>query len=334
MANEWPRHLLDVESLTRTQIEAVLHLASRYKRDRVPGAQHASSRHALDGRTVITLFFENSTRTRSSFEMAARALGADVLSFQKDASSVSKGETLMDTVRNLDALRPDAIVVRHPSAGTARQISRATQTATVLNAGDGAHEHPTQGLLDALTLRERFGTLEGRTIAIVGDIAHSRVARSNIHTLLKLGAKVRVAGPATLLPVGIERLGCTVMRTLKSALDGADAVMALRIQQERLADARIPSTRDYARVWGLTARTLALLPDHAVVLHPGPVNRGVELAGDVADGERSLILDQVDSGVAVRMAALALCLRAPGAHEEAFDGAAALAARPRRAGAL
>ena len=309
MSEPWPRHLLDVESLTRTQIEAVLHLAGRYKRDRMPGAHSASSRHALQGRTVITLFFENSTRTRSSFEMAARALGADVLSFQKDASSVSKGETLLDTVRNLDALRPDALVVRHPSAGAARQVARVAR-ASVLNGGDGAHEHPTQALLDALTLREKLGPLEGKTICIVGDIAHSRVARSNIHCLTRLGARVRVAGPTTLLPVGIERLGCTVARTLKDALDGADAVMALRIQHERLGDVRIPSTRDYARAWGLTARTLQWLPEHAAVLHPGPINRGVELASDVADGDRSLILDQVDSGVAVRMAALALCLGA------------------------
>ncbi len=315
---EWPRHLLDIESLSRAQIEAVLSLAARFKRDRGPDGKGGASRELLAGRTVVSLFFEASTRTRSSFEMAARALGADVLSFQKDASSVSKGETLGDTVRNLDALRPDALVVRHPSAGAARQVSRAAQRASILNAGDGAHEHPTQALLDALTLRERWGTLEGRTVAIVGDIAHSRVARSNIHCLIKLGAKVRVAGPSTLLPAGVEWLGCTVAHSLKDALAGADAVMALRIQLERLQDARLPSTRDYARAWGLTARALAWLPQHAVVLHPGPINRGVEIASDVADGERSLILDQVDSGVAVRMAALALCLRAPGALEEAF----------------
>ena len=250
---DWPRHLLDVESLSRAQIEALLNLAARYKRER------EGARKTLDGRTVLTLFFESSTRTRSSFEMAARALGADVLSFQKDASSVSKGETLLDTVRNLDALRPDAIVVRHPSAGAARQVARRAR-ASVLNGGDGAHEHPTQALLDALTLRERWGDFEGRTVSIVGDVAHSRVARSNIHCLQKLGARVRVAGPNTLLPAGVERLGCTVARSLREALDGADAVMALRIQQERLADARLPSTRDYARAWGITARTLSFLP--------------------------------------------------------------------------
>ena len=303
---EFPRHLLEIEALSRGQIEHVLSLAVKLRKERETGA----SRTVLAGRTVVTLFFENSTRTRSSFEMAARALGADVLSFMKDASSVAKGETLADTVRNLDALRPDALVVRHPSAGAARQVVRAARRASVLNAGDGAHEHPTQALLDALTLRERWGTLEGKTVAIVGDITHSRVARSNIHCLTRLGARVRVAGPSTLLPAGIERLGCTVLRSLPDALEGADAVMALRIQQERLTDARLPSTRDYARQWGLTAKTLALLPPHALVMHPGPINRGVEMASDVADGDRSLVLDQVDSGVAVRMAALALCLRA------------------------
>ena len=303
---EFPRHLLEIEALSRAQIEHLLSLAVKLRKERETGA----SRTVLAGRTVVTLFFENSTRTRSSFEMAARALGADVLSFMKDASSVAKGETLADTVRNLDALRPDALVVRHPSAGAARQVVRAARRASVLNAGDGAHEHPTQALLDALTLRERWGTLEGKTVAIVGDITHSRVARSNIHCLTRLGARVRVAGPSTLLPAGIERLGCTVLRSLPDALEGADAVMALRIQQERLTDARLPSTRDYARQWGLTAKTLALLPPHALVMHPGPINRGVEMASDVADGDRSLVLDQVDSGVAVRMAALALCLRA------------------------
>jgi aspartate carbamoyltransferase catalytic subunit len=230
-----------------------------------------------------------------------------VLSFQKDASSVTKGESLQDTVRNLEAIGADVLVVRHPAAGAPRAVARAVR-ASVINAGDGAHEHPTQALLDALTLREKLGSLEGKVISIVGDIAHSRVARSNIHCLSKLGAHVRVAGPSTLIPAGVEKLGCTVAKTLPDALRDADAVMMLRIQQERIADARIPGTRDYARVWGLNARTLELLPERAVVLHPGPVNRGVELSSEVMDGERSLVMDQVDSGVAVRMATLALCL--------------------------
>jgi aspartate carbamoyltransferase catalytic subunit len=298
-----------LEALTRAQIEALLSLASRFKRERAQARKGGLvSRHdLLRGRTVLTLFFESSTRTRSSFEVAARALGADVLSFQKDASSVSKGESLEDTVRNLDAIGTDALVLRHPAAGAPRLVARAVRS-SVINAGDGAHEHPTQGLLDALSLRERWGSFEGKTVSIVGDIAHSRVARSNIHCLGKLGAKVRVGGPSTLIPEGIEKLGCTVSRTLRELLQGADAVMALRIQNERFVDARLPGARDYARTWGLNARTLQLLPEGALVLHPGPVNRGVELSSDVMDGPRSLVMDQVDSGVAVRMAALSLCL--------------------------
>ena len=287
----------------------MLTLASRFKHERAQArAGKAVSRsELLRGRTVLTLFFENSTRTRSSFEVAARALGADVLSFQKDASSVAKGESLEDTVRNLDAIGTDALVLRHPAAGAPRLVARAVRS-SVINAGDGAHEHPTQGLLDALSLKEIWGGFEGKTVAIVGDIAHSRVARSNIHCLGKLGAKVRVGGPSTLIPRGIEQLGCTVAGSLRELLDGADAVMALRIQNERFIDARLPGARDYARTWGLNAKTLQLLPPGALVLHPGPVNRGVELSSDVMDGPRSLIMDQVDSGVAVRMAALALCL--------------------------
>ena len=312
MALEFPRHLLELEALTRAQIDALLSLAARFKRERArarAGEAPADRRALLRGRNVVTLFFENSTRTRSSFEVAAKALGADVLSFQKDASSVAKGESLEDTVRNLDAIGADALIVRHPAAGAPRLVARAVR-ASVINAGDGAHEHPTQGLLDALSLRERWGTLEGRTVAIVGDIAHSRVARSNIHCLSKLGVHVRVGGPSTLIPAGIEKLGCTVARSLSDALTGADAVMALRIQNERIADARLPGARDYARTWGLNARTLEMLPKEALVLHPGPVNRGVELSSDVLDSPRSLVMDQVDSGVAVRMATLALCLRA------------------------
>jgi aspartate carbamoyltransferase catalytic subunit len=306
---DFPRHLLELEALTRAQIEALLALASRFKRERAQARKGgvASRYELLRGRTVLTLFFESSTRTRSSFEVAARALGADVLSFQKDASSVSKGESLEDTVRNLDAIGTDALVLRHPAAGAPRLVARAVRS-SVINAGDGAHEHPTQGLLDALSLRERWGSFEGKTVAIVGDIAHSRVARSNIHCLGKLGAKVRVGGPSTLIPQGIETLGCTVAASLRELLQGADAVMALRIQSERFVDARLPGARDYARTWGLNAKTLQLLPEGALVLHPGPVNRGVELSSDVMDGPRSLVMDQVDSGVAVRMAALALCL--------------------------
>jgi aspartate carbamoyltransferase catalytic subunit len=310
---DFPRHLLELEALTRAQIERLLTVASRFKHDRAQaraGGPLARS-DLLRGRMVLTLFFENSTRTRSSFEVAARALGADVLSFQKDASSVSKGESLEDTVKNLDAIGIDALVLRHPAAGAPRLVARAVRShVSVINAGDGAHEHPTQGLLDALSLRERWGGFEGKTVAIVGDIAHSRVARSNIHCLGKLGARVRVGGPSTLIPQGIEKLGCTVASSLRDLLEGADAVMALRIQNERIADARLPGARDYARTWGLNERTLKLLPEGALVLHPGPVNRGVEMSSDVLESPRSLVMDQVDSGVAVRMAALALCLGA------------------------
>jgi aspartate carbamoyltransferase catalytic subunit len=315
---EFPRHLLDAESLGVEQLERVLQLAARLKRERAaardrrdgPSPLFPGRRGLLAGRTVVTLFFEPSTRTRSSFEVAARALGADVLSVQKESSSVSKGETLEDTVRNLEAVGVDAFVVRHPMAGAPLLVSRVVQS-SVINAGDGQHEHPTQALLDALTLREHWGSVAGRTVAIVGDVAHSRVARSNIHVLSRLGARVRVAGPTTLLPQGLEKLGCTVHHSLENALDGADAVMALRIQHERIAEARLPSARDYARAWGISAANVAKLPPHAVVLHAGPVNRGVEVQGDVLDGPRSLVMDQVDSGVAVRMAVLALCLRAP-----------------------
>ena len=304
---DFPRHLLELESLTRAQIEALLDVAAKFKRERAKSK--AQRREALKGRTVVMLFFESSTRTRSSFEVAARALGADVLTFQKDSSSVTKGESLEDTVRNLDAIGADALVVRHPAAGAPRLVARCVR-ASVINAGDGAHEHPTQGLLDALTLRERWGTLEGKTVAIVGDITNSRVARSNIHCLSKLGARVRVGGPSTLIPAGIEKLGCAVAASLKDALSGADAVMALRIQNERIADARLPGSRDYARTWGLNQRTLEALPKDALVMHPGPVNRGVEMTNEVLESSRSVVMDQVDSGVAVRMAALALCLRA------------------------
>src|SRR5690348_14301289 len=215
MSTDFPRHLLELESLTRAQIEALLDLASKFKRER---AKTRAQRHELlKGRTVVMLFFESSTRTRSSFEVAARALGADVLTFQKDSSSVTKGESLEDTVRNLDAIGADALVVRHPAAGAPRLVARCVRS-SVINAGDGAHEHPTQGLLDALTLRERWGTLEGKTVAIVGDITNSRVARSNIHCLSKLGARVRVGGPSTLIPAGIEKLGCDVAGNLQEAL--------------------------------------------------------------------------------------------------------------------
>ena len=294
------KHLLSIESLSREQIVALLDLAVSMREVR---GREVKKVPALRGRTVATLFFESSTRTRSSFELAAKALSADTLSFATGGSSVSKGETLVDTARNLEAMGADILVLRHPASGACEVVSRSVKCA-VVNAGDGAHEHPTQALLDALTLREALGTLDGKTVAIVGDIRHSRVARSNLHCLTKLGARVRLCGPPTLMPPGIAALGGEVFTDLRAALDGVDAVMLLRLQHERMKEAFIPSLREYATLWGLHDGALEHLPSRAVVLHPGPVNRGVELAPSIADGERSKILRQVTNGVAVRMAVL------------------------------
>jgi len=254
----------------------------------------------------VNLFFESSTRTRSSFEIAAKTLSADALNWTAAQSSTTKGETLLDTARNLEAMRPDVIVVRHAASGAPNLLARHVGCA-VVSAGDGAHEHPSQGLLDCFTLREKLGTLEGKTVAIVGDISHSRVARSDLHAMPKLGARVRVCGPPTMIPVGIEALGASVEHDLRRAVDGADAVVMLRIQHERIGDPLIPNTREYSKYWGLNARKAReWLKPEAVILHPGPINRGVELSSDVADGPQSLILDQVQNGVAVRMAILYL----------------------------
>lgn len=303
------RHLLGIESLGRADVEDVLALATSMKevlrRDlkKVP---------TLRGKSVINCFFEASTRTRSSFEIAAKILSADAVNWTSSGSSTSKGETLIDTAKNLEAMRPDVLVIRHAASGAPHLVAARVKCA-VVNAGDGQHEHPSQALLDAFTLQERFGSLQGRTIAIVGDIRHSRVARSNVLCLTKLGASVKLCGPPTMLPPGIEALGCTTTHDLKTALQGADAVMMLRIQSERITESLFPSGREYARLYGLDPRKLAWLPEHAVVLHPGPINRGVELSPDVADGPRSVILDQVENGVAVRMAIL---LRAVGGAGE------------------
>jgi aspartate carbamoyltransferase catalytic subunit len=269
---------------------------------------------SLRGKNVVNLFFETSTRTRSSFEIAAKVLSADSLNWTAAQSSTTKGETLLDTAKNLEAMRPDVLVVRHSASGAPNFLARHVDC-SVVSAGDGAHEHPSQGLLDCFTLRERFGSLEGRTVAIVGDISHSRVARSDLHSLPKLGVKVRLCGPPTMIPLGVERLGATVHHDLRTAVEGVDAVVMLRIQHERIGDPLIPNTREYSKFWGLNARKAAdwLKPD-AVILHPGPINRGVELSSDVADGPRSVILDQVQNGVAVRMAILYLL--AGGAGED------------------
>ena len=257
----------------------------------------------LAGLTIINAFFENSTRTLLSFEIAGKRLGADVVNMAVAQSSVKKGETLIDTAATLNAMRPDLIVVRHDQAGAVHLLARKVDC-SVINAGDGQHEHPTQALLDALTIRRNKGAIEGLTVAICGDILHSRVARSNILLLTQLGARVRVCGPSTLLPSGIERMGVAVFRDMEAALDGADIVMMLRLQRERMNGAFIPSTREYYRFWGLDEDKLARAAPGALVMHPGPMNRGVEIASDVADGAQSLIREQVEMGVAVRMAVL------------------------------
>jgi aspartate carbamoyltransferase catalytic subunit len=297
------RHLIGLEGLDRGEILQVLDLAVSIKEVLSRPVKKVPS---LRGKGIVNLFFEASTRTRSSFEIAAKTLSADALNWTAAQSSTTKGETLIDTARNLEAMRPDVIVVRHAASGAPNLLARSVACA-VVSAGDGAHEHPSQGLLDCFTLRERLGTLEGKTVAIVGDISHSRVARSDLHALPKLGARVRVCGPPTMIPAGIEALGAEVEHDLRRAVDGAHAVVMLRIQYERIGDPLIPNTREYSKYWGLNARKARewLRPD-AVILHPGPINRGVELSSDVADGPQSLILDQVQNGVAVRMAILYL----------------------------
>jgi aspartate carbamoyltransferase catalytic subunit len=296
------RHLLDIESLQTERIVQILDTAEvffdvcRRKIRKVP---------TLRGKTVINLFFEPSTRTRSSFEIAGKRLSADVVNVSSSGSSVSKGETLLDTVKNLEAMRPDVLVIRHSSSGAPHFIARHTN-ACVINAGDGTHEHPTQALLDAFTIRRAKGKIRELIVTITGDITHSRVARSNIHLLTRLGAVVRVCGPRTMIPQGIEHLGVTVFDDFSKAVEGADVIMMLRIQRERMGEVLFPSTREYARYFGLGRRVLANAKPDAIVMHPGPMNRGVEIDSEVADGPQSVILDQVEAGVAVRMAALYL----------------------------
>jgi aspartate carbamoyltransferase catalytic subunit len=290
------RHLLSIEDIERSDIERIL--------DRARSFTEVSEREvkkvpALRGRRVLNLFYEASTRTRSSFELAAKALSADVVNFTAGGSSVEKGESLKDTVQTLSAYRPDLICVRTPYVGAAELVSRWT-TAGVINAGDGKHEHPTQALLDVHTLRERLGSLDGLNIWIVGDVAHSRVARSNILAFQKMGAAVTVCGPPTLIPRGIEAMGCEVEHTL-DGLGEADVVYALRMQHERMTDAFIPSLREYAAVYQIDGRRLS---PRQLLMHPGPVNRGVELAAEVIDSPQSLIGEQVAAGVVTRMAVL------------------------------
>src|SRR5215472_11464011 len=294
-------HLLGIEALSTTEITALLDLAEQY----VALNRSAEKKTVLlRGRTLINLFYEASTRTQSSFELAGKRLGADVLNMSVRTSSVSKGETLIDTATTLNAMRPDILVVRHQDSGAAELLSQKLDC-SVVNAGDGSHEHPTQALLDALTLRRRGRKFEGLVVAICGDVAHSRVARSNIQLLSKMGARIRLVAPRTLLPADAERLGVDIFSDMREGLKGADIVMMLRLQLERMAGAFVPSTREYFRFWGLDREKLAYAKPGALVMHPGPMNRGVEIDSDVADDiEVSLIREQVEMGVAIRMAVL------------------------------
>ncbi|AGC45757.1 MULTISPECIES: aspartate carbamoyltransferase catalytic subunit [Myxococcus] len=294
------RHLLGIEGWRRDELEAVLDRA----RAHLPGGPDTT--HLLRGKVVANLFFEDSTRTRTSFHMAARGLGAGVLDWSPSGSSTSKGETLLDTARNIEATGPVAIVMRHRSSGAPHLVAKHVRC-VVINAGDGTHEHPSQALLDAFTLRQRWGSLDGRTVLIVGDILHSRVARSNLWCLKALGARVIVCGPPTLVPPGLEALGAEVTHNLDAVLPQADAVMCLRLQLERMSEAFLPSTREYSRLFGLTTAREERMKAGALVMHPGPINRGLELAPAVADGARSVILEQVSNGVAVRRAILEVC---------------------------
>ncbi|MBI5184022.1 MAG: aspartate carbamoyltransferase catalytic subunit [Nitrospinae bacterium] len=259
----------------------------------------------LRGKTVINLFYEPSTRTRTSFELAGKRLNADVVNISTSVSSMVKGETIRDTVRNIEAMNPDIIVIRHPVPGAPYFIANLIKS-SVINAGDGAHEHPTQALLDLYTIREKKGRLEGLRVAIIGDIAHSRVARSNIYGMLKMGMDVTVAGPATMIPLYIERMGVKVTTDIDRAIEGVDVIMMLRIQLERQIENLFPSLREYSRLFGLNLDRLEMAKEDVIIMHPGPINRGVEIAPEVADGPHSLILDQVTNGVAVRMALLYL----------------------------
>jgi aspartate carbamoyltransferase catalytic subunit len=300
-SNHYPhRHLLGIEGLSRPDIVALLNLAE----DAIEVSRQVEKKRSnLRGRTQINLFYEASTRTQASFEIAGKRLGADVMNMSVAQSSESKGETLIDTAMTLNAMRPDIIVVRHSQAGAAHLLARKVDC-SVVNAGDGAHEHPTQALLDALTIRRNKGRIEGLIVAICGDVLHSRVARSNILLLGAMGARLRVVGPSTLVPRSLERLGVEVCHDMARGLDGADIVMMLRLQRERMSGALVPSSREYFHFFGLDEEKLARAAPDALVMHPGPMNRGVEIDSSVADGPRSLIREQVEMGVAVRMAVL------------------------------
>jgi aspartate carbamoyltransferase catalytic subunit len=310
----WARkHLLDIQSLSAEEILTVLDTARAFK---AVGERAIKKVPALRGKTVVNLFVEPSTRTRISFELAAQRLTADVINFSAEASSLKKGETLKDTARNLQALNADIIVMRHSASGAPHFLARFLD-ASVINAGDGAHEHPTQALLDAFTIRERKGKIEGLNVTILGDILYSRVARSNIWAMTKLGARVTLCGPSTLVPRVFETLGCRVTYNVDEAIADADIINLLRIQHERQRKTMFPSIGEYTSLFGLTQARLARTKPEALIMHPGPINRGVEIDSDIADSKRSLIIDQVTNGLAVRMAVLFLINGGQGPQEVA-----------------
>ena len=298
------RHILGMEQLSREDIVHILATADSFKEISTRSIKKVPT---LRGHTIINLFFEPSTRTRLSFEVAAKRMSADTFNISPSTSSTTKGETLADTARNISAMHPDIIIIRHSCSGAPLFLTRYVEAA-VINAGDGAHEHPSQGLLDLMTVKEHRGTLSGLKIAIIGDITHSRVARSGIIGFSRMGSQVHVYGPTTLIPKGIEQLGATLCGSLEEAVRDADVVMTLRIQRERQNDPLLPSLREYSRQFGISHHVLSLAKPDALVMHPGPVNRGVELPPDIADGPQSVILDQVTNGVAVRMALLYLVM--------------------------
>jgi len=295
------KHIIALRDLTREEIELLISTAESM---REINSRDIKKVPTLRGKTIINLFYEASTRTRTSFEIAAKRLSADTINISPSTSSATKGETLADTALNLLAMGPDIIIMRHAVSGSHYFLANKV-SCSIINAGDGAHEHPSQGLLDMLTMKDKFGRLDGLKVAIVGDITHSRVARSNIQGLTKLGSSVYLAGPATMMPPGVEKLGnVTVCATMREAIEDADVVMMLRIQQERQGKTLMPNAREYCRYFGLNPTNLKLAKPNAMVMHPGPINRGVELSSYVADGDQSHILKQVENGVAVRMAML------------------------------
>lgn len=300
------RHLLGIEGLSSAEISAILDLADAYvAQNRRPDKKS----DVLRGRTIINLFFENSTRTQASFELAGKRLSGDVMNMSVSTSSIKKGETMIDTAMTLNAMHPDVLIVRHPDAGAVKLLSEKVN-ASVINAGDGRHEHPTQALLDALTILRRRGSLQNLIVAICGDIMHSRVARSNIHLLTTMGARVRVVAPRTLLPAAIDRFGVEVYHDMREGLTDCDIVMMLRLQTERMRGTFVPSIREYFHFFGLDSEKLSYAKEDAFVMHPGPMNRGVEIDSELADDiDRSVIRDQVEMGVAVRMACLDLLTR-------------------------